>query len=72
MEIKQAVILAGGLGKRLAPFTDENPKPMYPIHGIPFIEYLIRQIKSWGIEKVPGGRSRIWNTGEVSVYSSRI
>ena len=52
MEIKQAVILAGGLGKRLAPFTDENPKPMYPIHGIPFIEYLIRQIKSWGIEKV--------------------
>lgn len=48
----QAVILAGGLGTRLKPFTDEHPKPMIPIEGIPFIEYLIRQVADFGIEKI--------------------
>lgn len=50
--INQAVILAGGLGTRLRPFTDTMPKPMYPVNGVPFIDYLLRQIKSFGIEKV--------------------
>lgn len=48
----QAVILAGGLGTRLKPFTEEHPKPMIPIEGIPFIEYLIRQVAEWGIKKI--------------------
>lgn len=51
-KIKQAVILAGGLGTRLQPFTDENPKPMYPVNGRPFIGYLIEQIKQFGIENI--------------------
>lgn len=50
--IKQAVILAGGMGTRLQPFTNDNPKPMYPINGVPFIEYLIMQIKEFGIHHV--------------------
>lgn len=50
--IDQAVIFAGGYGKRLAPFTDTNPKPMYPIAGKPYIEHLIMQIKSFGINEV--------------------
>lgn len=50
--IKQAVILAGGLGTRLKPFTDENPKPMYPINGKPFIGYLVEQIRSFGIDNI--------------------
>ena len=50
--IKQAVIIAGGKGTRLAPFTDTNPKPMYNINGKPFIYYLIEQIKSFGIYNV--------------------
>lgn len=50
--IQQAVILAGGLGKRLEPFTDENPKPMYPVYGIPFIEYLVRQVKEFGVKEI--------------------
>lgn len=50
--INQAVILAGGLGTRLQPFTDESPKPMYPFSGKPFIEYLVRQIKSFGIDNI--------------------
>lgn len=51
-EVKQAVILAGGMGTRLKPFTDTNPKPMYPIEDKPFIEYLIKQIKEFGIKKI--------------------
>lgn len=51
-EVKQAIILAGGMGTRLKPFTDTNPKPMYPIEDKPFIEYLIKQIKEFGIKKI--------------------
>ena len=51
-KIQQAVILAGGYGKRLAPFTDHAPKPMYKFNGVPFLEYLIRQIKMFGIKDV--------------------
>ena len=35
--VQQAVILAGGYGKRLAPFTEHDPKPMYPFNGEPFL-----------------------------------
>ena len=51
-KIDQAVILAGGLGTRLKPFTDTMPKPLYPINNIPFIDYLIGQVKSFGIDNV--------------------
>ena len=51
-DIKQAVIIAGGLGTRLKPFTDTNPKPMYPFENKPFIEYLVEQIKSFGINNI--------------------
>ena len=50
--INQAVIFAGGLGTRLRPYTDENPKAMYPINGKPFLAYLIEQIQEFGIEKI--------------------
>lgn len=52
MEIKQAVILAGGRGERLRPFTDNNPKPMIPINGKPFLEHLIEMLEENGIEEV--------------------
>ncbi len=51
-KIEQAVILAGGYGTRLKPFTDTNPKPMYPFEDRPFLEYLIEQVKSFGIENI--------------------
>lgn len=50
--MEQAVILAGGYGTRMKPFTDTNPKPMYPFSGKPFLEYLIEQVKSFGIEDI--------------------
>lgn len=49
---RQAVILAGGKGTRLKPLTDNMPKPMVRFHGKPFLEYLIRQVKEEGFDKV--------------------
>lgn len=37
----QAIILAGGEGKRLRPFTDAVPKPMIPVGGRPILEYTL-------------------------------
>lgn len=50
--VGQAVILAGGYGTRLKPFTDSEPKPMYRFRGKPFLEYLIDQARSFGIRDV--------------------
>ena len=50
--IKQAVILAGGQGKRLRPFTLNSPKPMVLILGRPFLEHLILLLKENGIKEV--------------------
>lgn len=51
-KIKQAVILAGGRGERLRPFTDRNPKPMVPINGKPFLELLIEMLRENGMKEV--------------------
>ena len=51
-KIKQAVILAGGMGTRLKPFTDEHAKPMYRFNDKPFIEYLVEQVRDFGINQV--------------------
>lgn len=50
--IKQAVIVAGGRGERMRPFTDAHPKPLYPIYGKSFISRLIDQIKTFGIKRI--------------------
>jgi len=51
-KIQQAVILAGGYGTRMRPFTFDNPKPMYPFNEKPFLEYLINQVKGFGINDI--------------------
>src|SRR3989344_6445756 len=52
INIKQAVILAGGEGKRLLPFTLKNPKPMVLINGKPFLKHLINLLKENDIKEV--------------------
>ena len=51
-KITQTVILAGGRGERLKPLTDYIPKPMAPINGKPFLDYLINSIISTGINQI--------------------
>jgi NDP-sugar pyrophosphorylase family protein len=46
----KALILAGGIGKRLKPITDYVPKPLIPINNIPIIEWQIRYLKKFGIK----------------------
>lgn len=48
----QAVILAGGLGKRLGKLTRSTPKPLLPVGGRPFLEYLVWNLRRHGITKV--------------------
>lgn len=48
MKPLQVVILAGGLGTRLKPLTEQCTKVMVPIHGIPFLEYQIAYLKKHG------------------------
>lgn len=50
--VKQAVILAGGLGMRMRPLTLKVPKPMILIHGKPFLEYVIELLKKNDIEEI--------------------
>jgi len=50
--LQQAAILCGGLGTRMRPFTDKTPKPMVPVNGVPFLEYLIGQLRDNGIEEI--------------------
>lgn len=48
----KAVILAGGKGARLAPYTKILPKPLMPIGDMPILEVLLRQLKAAGVNNV--------------------
>jgi len=48
----QAVILAGGFGKRLAPLTSEVPKPLLPVGGRPILVRQIEWLRGFGIRDV--------------------
>jgi len=47
-----AVIMAGGLGKRLLPLTEHVPKPMLPVGDRPLLERTIKQLRRSGIKDV--------------------
>ena len=48
----QAVILAGGKGTRLKPYTISFPKPLVPIGDYPILEVIIRQLATAGFKRV--------------------
>ncbi len=48
----QAVILAGGKGTRLEPYTTEIPKPLVPLAGKPIVEILLTRMKKHGVDEV--------------------
>jgi NDP-sugar pyrophosphorylase family protein len=48
----QAVILAGGKGRRLRPYTTVLPKPLMPLGDMPIIEVVLRQLAASGFDQV--------------------
>ena len=48
----RALILAGGQGSRLRPYTAVLPKPLMPVGDEPIIELLIKQLKSQKFSKI--------------------
>ena len=48
----KAVILAGGKGRRLRPFTTVLPKPLMPLGEMPIVEVVLRQLAANGFEEV--------------------
>jgi NDP-sugar pyrophosphorylase family protein len=48
----KAVILAGGKGTRLAPYTTVLPKPLMPIGDMPILEIVLRQMANYGFKEV--------------------
>ena len=49
---RRAVILAGGMGTRLRPYTVVLPKPLMPIGDYPILEVIIRQLISGGFQHI--------------------
>ncbi len=48
----QAIILAGGKGRRLLPYTTVLPKPLMPIGDYPILEVILRQLEHQGFDRV--------------------
>lgn len=48
----QAVILAGGKGTRLKPYTTIFPKPLVPVGDYPILEIIIRQLTRQGFDRI--------------------
>ena len=49
---RRAVILAGGVGSRLRPYTVVLPKPMMPVGEYPILEIIVRQLAMQGFERI--------------------
>jgi NDP-sugar pyrophosphorylase family protein len=47
-----AIILAGGLGSRLGTLAAQLPKPMLPVGGRPFVEYLVIRLARSGFDQI--------------------
>lgn len=52
MGINEAVILLGGMGTRLLPYTKTVPKEMLPIYDVPNIFLLVKEAYNSGIKKI--------------------
>lgn len=50
--LTEAIILAGGFGTRLQTVVSDVPKPMAPINGEPFLNYIFSYLKHFGINRV--------------------
>ena len=60
-----AVVLAGGFGTRVAHLLPGVPKPMAPVAGKPFLEWVVRCLAQQGIVKV------LLSTGHMAEVAKR-
>jgi NDP-sugar pyrophosphorylase family protein len=49
---KRAVVLAGGKGTRLRPYTVVLPKPLMPLGDYPILEVIVRQLAAHGFDRI--------------------
>ena len=49
--LRTALVLAGGKGERLRPLTDDRPKPMALVNGMPILEHHLRWLRANGVER---------------------
>jgi NDP-sugar pyrophosphorylase family protein len=50
--IRQAAVLAGGLGSRLGPLTESTPKPLLEVGGRPFLRWLVDELRRQGLGRI--------------------
>lgn len=48
----RAIILAGGKGERLRPYTDDRPKPMVEVKGYPILSYQLSWLQRCGVDEI--------------------
>lgn len=48
----RAILLAGGKGTRLQPYTTILPKPLIPVGDMPILEVVVRQLKANGFNRI--------------------
>ena len=48
----QAVVMAGGMGMRLRPLTENMPKPLLPVGGKPVMEIIVDQLREVGVQRI--------------------
>ena len=50
--IRKAIIMGAGLGSRMAPLTNDRPKPLIPFMGKPLIDHALARLSAAGVEEV--------------------
>lgn len=50
--LKHAIVLAGGRGERLRPYTEDRPKPMVPLMGSPLLSYTVKWLTAQGVTNI--------------------
>lgn len=60
----KAMVFAAGLGTRLRPLTDNMPKALVPVGGVPMLQHVILNLKRYGFEdiivNIHHSGSRLW------------